>query len=129
MSFKIEKTGFNELRDGLQNLSIKRMVKNTITRWILEQVITRAKQTTGFEDRTGLLRVTLNIINVTETAAGFEFIVGWGGAAPYGKFQEYGTKTILPRRFMMDAAEREIASLPGYWVAEFDSEVNAAIRP
>lgn len=89
-------------------------------------VLPRAKSTTGFEDRTGLLRTVLNIVSVSESIEGISFVIGWGTAAPYGKFIEYGTKWILPRWFMKDAVAMELASLPGYWIVEFDSEKHAA---
>jgi hypothetical protein len=86
----------------------------------LEAIAARAKQTTTFVDRTGLLRNSIRAEGVTGTylAGDIEGTVSFGAMStprrggrgfPYGLAQEYGTRTgVREKRFMRDAIDAEL---------------------
>lgn len=95
----------------------------------LESIAARAKQTSSFVDRTGLLRQSIQSDGVTGGLSEPDGLVGtisfgatsertlrkkrggsrrrMSGGAFYGVFLEYGTRHIKERRFIRDAIDAE----------------------
>ena len=61
----------------------------------------RARRTRAFRDRTGRLRASVRTVK-DRRGLGYSAIAG-GRAARHGRFIEFGTRYIRPRRFLFNA--------------------------
>ena len=91
-------------------------LEQAMVEWIINEVLPAAKLDAPV--KTGKLRESLAIVNVTRGANTVSFIVGWGLNAPYGKFQERGTKFIAARRFMTKAIQLKFPKVNGFWITQ-----------
>lgn len=91
-------------------------LEESMIEWIVNEVLPQAKIEVPV--KTGKLRGSLAIINVTRSPNAVSFIVGWGLTAPYGKFQERGTRFIAARHFMKKAIQLKFPKINGFWISQ-----------
>jgi len=94
-------------------------LEQAMVEWIVNEVLPQAKLDVPV--RTGKLRGALAIVNVTRGPNMVSFIVGWGITAPYGKFQERGTRFIAARHFMKKAIQLKFPKINGFWISRVSS--------
>jgi len=91
-------------------------LEQSMVEWIINEVLPAARLDVPV--KTGKLRESLAIVNVTRGPNMVSFIVGWGLAAPYGQFQERGTRFINARRFMTKAIQLKFPQIDGFWIKQ-----------
>lgn len=108
---------FDAVGSGLQLAQI-----NATRKWIEVSVKPRMKNSTAFRDRRGILRNVLGLVSVERGTNVVIFIIGWGPAAPWGKYLERGTRNITAKRFVENAIREAAPELPRFWVEEVTVE-------
>jgi len=91
-------------------------LEQAMIEWIMNEVLPAAKIDAPV--KTGKLRGSLAIVSVTRGVGTVSFIVGWGLTAPYGTFQERGTRFIAARHFMTKAIQLKFPKIDGFWIKQ-----------
>jgi len=94
-------------------------LEQAMIEWIMNEVLPAAKLEVPV--KTGKLRESLAIVNVTRGPNMVSFIVGWGLTAPYGQFQERGTRFVQARHFMKKAIQLKFPKINGFWISRVSS--------
>lgn len=108
---------FDAIGSGLQLAQI-----NATREWIYNVVTPKMKTTASFFDRSGRLRSALGLVSVERGNNVVTFIIGWGSAAPWGKYIERGTRHIEAKKFVEDAIRQAAPELPRFWAKEVTVE-------
>lgn len=105
MGVDMELSGISDLKDVLERMVDNvTAVENDALQAAAEPILSEAKQTTAFHDRSGKLRKSLSISNF-KIKGKYVLVGALGKNVFYSRMVEFGTSKAMPHPFLMPAFE------------------------